>query len=190
MNQEFLTTNVIAAHFYCLSLHTFILSLHKLVVINCTLILGMKSYATLVLGARLVCCYSSCNISNPTMRTGLDFKSAQFDENAKTWNVVQSKLEDLKWHLIRIYHYLKWGELILIQSKDWINFDDQYTSPGIHYYHVSKIKQYGWLIYSWIINEFEMIFSLHRAQGPIFLSICAMKGKFETEESVNEMRCC
>jgi hypothetical protein len=25
---------------------------------------------------------------------------------------------------------------------------DQYTSPGIQYYHVSKIKQYGWLSYS------------------------------------------
>jgi hypothetical protein len=34
--------------------------------------------------------------------------------------------------------YLKWGELILIHSKVWINFDpflglDQYTSPGIQY---------------------------------------------------------
>jgi hypothetical protein len=49
-----------------------------------------------------------------------------------------------------------------IQSKDWINFDpvlglDQYTSPGIQYYHVSKIKQYDWLIYSWII-EFEITY--------------------------------
>jgi hypothetical protein len=50
------------------------------------------------------------------------------------------ELEDLKW-------------LILIQSKDWINFDPVST---IQYYHVSKIRQYGWLIYSWIINEFEM----------------------------------
>jgi hypothetical protein len=33
---------------------------------------------------------------------------------------------------------------------------DQYTSSGIQYYHVSKIKQYGWLIYSWIINEFQI----------------------------------
>jgi hypothetical protein len=87
--------------------------------------------------------------------------SAQFDQvrregldqNARTWNLVQSELEELKW----LNHYLKWGELILIQSKDWINFDpvlgsDQYTSPGIQYYHVNKIKQYGWLIYSWIIN--------------------------------------
>jgi hypothetical protein len=31
------------------------------------------------------------------------------------------------------------------------------TSPGIQYYHVSKIKQHDWLIYSWIINEFEVI---------------------------------
>jgi phage anti-repressor protein len=35
----------------------------------------------------------------------------------------------------------KWGELILIQSKDWINFDpllglDQYISPDIQDYHV------------------------------------------------------
>jgi hypothetical protein len=37
--------------------------------------------------------------------------------------VVQSELEDLKWHIIRINHYLKWGELIMIQSKDWIYFD-------------------------------------------------------------------
>jgi hypothetical protein len=42
-----------------------------------------------------------------------------------------------------------------------INFDpvqglDQYTSPGIQYYHVSKIKQCGWLIYACIINEFEI----------------------------------
>ena len=39
---------------------------------------------------------------------------------------------------IRINHYLKWGELIFIQFKDWINFEsvlglDQYTctSPDI-----------------------------------------------------------
>jgi hypothetical protein len=38
------------------------------------------------------------------------------DQNARTWNLVQSELEDLKWHLIRINHYLNWGELILIQS--------------------------------------------------------------------------
>jgi hypothetical protein len=30
---------------------------------------------------------------------------------------------------------------------------DQYTSSGVQFYHVSKIKQHGWLIYSWwIIN--------------------------------------
>jgi hypothetical protein len=100
--------------------------------------------------------WSSCNISNPTMRTGLDFKSAQFDQgldqNKRTWNLVLSELEDLKWHLIRINHYLKWGELILIQSKVWINFDPVLGLPGsiyftryIKYYHVSKIKQRGWL---------------------------------------------
>jgi hypothetical protein len=42
---------------------------------------------------------------------------------------------------------LMWGELILIQSKNSINFDpvlglNQNTSSGIQYYHVSKIKQY------------------------------------------------
>jgi hypothetical protein len=52
----------------------------------------------------------------------------------------------------------------------WINFDpvlelDQYTSPSIQYYHVSKIKQYGWLIYSWIINEFGMHSSQTTLQG-------------------------
>jgi hypothetical protein len=50
-------------------------------------------------------------------------------------------------NLIQINNYLKWGELILIQSKDCINFDqdlwlDQYTSPGIQYYHASEIKQW------------------------------------------------
>ena len=74
-----------------------------------------------------------CHALNPTMRTGLDFESAQFDQNARTWNLVQSELEDLKWHLMRINHYL-------------INFDpvlglDQCTSPGIQYYHLSKKTQ-------------------------------------------------
>ena len=51
--------------------------------------------------------------------------------------------------------------IISLLEVKWINFDpvqglDQYTSPGIQYYHVSKIKQYGWLIYSLIINEFEI----------------------------------
>jgi hypothetical protein len=66
------------------------------------------------------------------MRTGLDFKSEGeaedwvkglgqgeaegLGQNARTWNLVQS--EDFKGHLIRINQYLKWGELILIQSKD------------------------------------------------------------------------
>jgi hypothetical protein len=36
-------------------------------------------------------------------------------------------------------------ELILIQTYNL--YMDQYTSPGIQYYDVSKIKQYGWLIY-------------------------------------------
>jgi hypothetical protein len=79
-------------------------------------------------------------------------RSRGLNQNARTWNLVQSGLEDLKSHLIGINYHLKWAELILIQSKDWINFDpvlelQQYTSPGIQYYHVTKIKQYGWLIY-------------------------------------------
>jgi hypothetical protein len=88
-------------------------------------------------------------------------RSRRLDQNARTWNLVQSELEDLKWYLIQIHHYLKWGEYILIQSKDWIHFDpvlglDQYTSPGIQYDHVSKIKQYGWLIHSWIYIKMSL----------------------------------
>jgi hypothetical protein len=50
----------------------------------------------------------------------------------------------------------------MIQSKDWINFDqirgpDQYTSPGIQYYHVSKIKQYGWLIYHELLMSLRYV---------------------------------
>jgi hypothetical protein len=37
--------------------------------------------------------------SSPRQRRGLD-------QNARTWNLVQSELEDLKWHLMRINHYL------------------------------------------------------------------------------------
>ena len=66
------------------------------------------------------------------MRTGLDYFQVR---------AIWSELEDLKWHLIRINHYLKWGELILIQSNYWIN------SPGIQYYHMSKIKQYDLLVW-------------------------------------------
>ena len=72
-------------------------------------------------------------------------------------------------------------KLVWIQSKDWINFDpvlgqDQYTSSGIQYYHVSKIKQYGWLIYSWIINEFEIYSSMGRT------SLKMMRVHSETRE--------
>jgi hypothetical protein len=54
-----------------------------------------------------------CNISNPTMRTGLDSMSAQFDlTRLEAKPRTESKCEDLKSrHLIRIYHYLKWGEV-------------------------------------------------------------------------------
>ena len=34
---------------------------------------------------------------------------------------------------------------------------DPYTLPGIYYYHVSKVKQYRWPIYSLLINEFEVV---------------------------------
>ena len=34
-------------------------------------------------------------------------RSRRLDQNASPWNLVQSELEDLKWHLIRINHYLK-----------------------------------------------------------------------------------
>jgi hypothetical protein len=88
------------------------------------------------------------------MRTGLDFKSAQFDHvrgeeedwvkmrGLEIWSSPRSRI----WNITSRTN-LKWVELIFIQSKDV----DQYTSPGIQYYHVSKKKQYGWLIYSWII---------------------------------------
>jgi hypothetical protein len=100
----------------------------------------------------------------------------------------QSKLEHLKWHLIRINHYLKWAELILIKSKDWINFDSvlelgRYTSPDIQYYHVSKIKQYAWLIYSWIINEFDIGYYPARSENSHQLL-----SKFEPAQSWWELR--
>jgi hypothetical protein len=52
----------------------------------------------------MICWYGNMgsNISNPTMGTGLDFKS---EANWMIWNV-QSELNDLKWHLIQINHYL------------------------------------------------------------------------------------
>jgi hypothetical protein len=88
------------------------------------------------------------------MRTALDFYSAQFDR--VRGNLVQSKLEDLK------------CELILIQSKDRINFlsspwswthqdMDQYTSSGYPHYPVLPCEQNKaiWLAnllmnYSWV----------------------------------------
>ena len=63
-----------------------------------------------------------CNISNPTMRTGLDFKSVQFDPT-------RSNCKDLKSSPARIGEFgmtsqtnesliisSPWTELILIQS--------------------------------------------------------------------------
>ena len=68
---------------------------------------------------------SGSNISNPTMRTGLDFKSAQFDPS----HLTGSNCKDLKSSPVRIggfgitfqtneYFILSspWTELILIQS--------------------------------------------------------------------------
>ena len=52
----------------------------------------------------------------------------------------------------RVMCTLKWGELILIQSKDWVNFDpvqgldqytsrlDQYTSSGIQWHAYEQNK--------------------------------------------------
>jgi hypothetical protein len=109
---------------------------------------------------------NSSNISNPTMRTGLDFKSEQFDH-------VRGEAEDwIGMRGLEIYSPVRIGEFEMTSRTNkwlylinldpvWIYFDpvqgqDQYTSSGIQYYHVSKIRQYGWLIYSWIINKFEM----------------------------------
>jgi hypothetical protein len=49
-----------------------------------------------------------------------------------------------------INQYLKSGELNFMHSKNSINFHPvlelvQFTSPGIRYYGVSKIKQHGWI---------------------------------------------
>jgi hypothetical protein len=76
------------------------------------------------------------NISNPTMRTGLDFKSAQFDQNTVRiggFEITSSK------SLLKV----RW---ILIQSKDWINFDpvNRLYHAGIQFYHASK-NQAIWL---------------------------------------------
>ena len=62
------------------------------------------------------------------MRTGLDFKSED-SQTARTLNLVQSELEDLELHQKRINN-LFYPVLGL----------DQYTSPGIQYHHVAKIK--------------------------------------------------
>jgi hypothetical protein len=77
-------------------------------------------------------------ISNPTSLWGLysaDIQSAQtaqsdnhacilFKAKSELTNCIymaKFELSNLIWHLINCY--LKWGETILIQSKDWINFD-------------------------------------------------------------------
>ena len=94
------------------------------------------------------------NISNPTMRAGLDLKC----ENLK-YSLVRigelSKCENLKYSLVQIggFEMTSHTNKSLLKVR-CINFDpvvqglnsfnfDQYTSPGIQYYHVSKIKQCG-----------------------------------------------
>jgi hypothetical protein len=66
-----------------------------------------------------------CNISNPTMRTGLDSKSAHAIwikmRRLEIWSSLNWRIWNW-WHLIRINHYL------INQSKDWINFD---PLPGV-----------------------------------------------------------
>jgi hypothetical protein len=79
-------------------------------------------------------------------------------QNARTWNVVQFKLEDLE-DLIRINRYLKWSELILIQS-DWINLDPVLGSIYFIRYPMLSCEQNKaiWLAnLSWIINKFEVV---------------------------------
>ena len=77
------------------------------------------------------------------MRTGLESANLIKPEaKPRTRNLVQSELDDLK-HMSRdiSYEYSK----SLLKGRG-INFDpvlDQYTSPGIQYYHVCKIKQHG-----------------------------------------------
>jgi hypothetical protein len=36
-----------------------------------------------------------------------------------------------------------------------MDFQKNFPVCPVQYYHASKIKQYDWLIYSWIINEFD-----------------------------------
>jgi hypothetical protein len=80
----------------------------------------------------------------------------------EAWNLVQYELEDMISHTNISLLKVRW--IHFDPSKDWINFDpvlglDQYTSPGIQYYHVCKIKQYDRPIYSCIINEFTIYIS-------------------------------
>jgi hypothetical protein len=85
----------------------------------------------------------SCNISNSTMRTELYFKSAQFDQ-------VRGKAE--------FGGFEKTYTNKSLLKVRWIHFDpvqglDQYTSPGIQYYRMSKIKQYGCRLMGLFPNE-------------------------------------
>ena len=68
------------------------------------------------------------------------------------------------------------------------NFDpvlglDQHTSSGIQYYHVSNIKQYGWLIYvySWIINTFE----IHEQKTFLIFLVCPPSGNMARKKWVS-----
>jgi hypothetical protein len=98
------------------------------------------------------------------MWTGLDFKS------------IWSKCNDLKSSPVRIggFEITSHTNKLLLKVR-WVNFDpvqglminfdpvlglDQYTSPDIQYYYVSKPKQYGCGVncnkmfssYGWLMN--------------------------------------
>ena len=59
----------------------------------------------------------------------------------------------LMWYFKSDYEDL--DQISSLRNLKWINFDPVlgYTSPGIQYYHVSKIKQYGWLIFDILCCE-------------------------------------
>jgi hypothetical protein len=55
-------------------------------------------------GSEKFACFLS-NISNPTMRTGLDFTSAQFDQAREAKPRTGSKCKDLKFSPVRIERF-------------------------------------------------------------------------------------
>jgi hypothetical protein len=84
-----------------------------------------------------------------------------------------SKCEDLKSSPVSFggFEMASHTNFLLLKLR-WINFDpvqlrteliliqflgqSQYTSPGIQYYHVSKIKQYDWLIYHALLMSLRL----------------------------------